>query len=274
MRGVCTVDSEAFAGLIVPDLVPLFEVIEKMGWLVGDEGDVSIRFEALTQAELAVPDSPFSQRRLAGGQPELVISCERPAKRGRTFWEIPTGWDTEVRSFLVGAAGRRPPLGEPPTTESPPPGYIFVSYRREDSEADSNALYQSLERSFGAARIFKDVDNVPLGVNWKQAVIEAVESSSVMLLVMGPEWKLTRPIAVELETAFAHGVPVIPLLVRGSKIEDLCTDLQPPLDVLNDLNAAELSHSSWSRDLSPVLQTVGLYVELGESQLPKDRQDR
>ena len=47
---------------------------------------------------------------------------------------------------------------------------IFISYVREDTAPDANALYQSLEREFGADAIFKDVDDVPLGANWRTAV--------------------------------------------------------------------------------------------------------
>ena len=49
-------------------------------------------------------------------------------------------------------------------------GCIFISYRRDDCAADANALYQSLAAEFGKESIFKDVDDVELGANWKTAI--------------------------------------------------------------------------------------------------------
>ena len=47
------------------------------------------------------------------------------------------------------------------------PGSIFISYRRSDSIANTGRIYDYLERRFGRDRVFKDVDSIPLGVNFR-----------------------------------------------------------------------------------------------------------
>lgn len=52
-------------------------------------------------------------------------------------------------------SGRRPALSR-----------IFISYRRDDADADAGRLYDVLAEALGPDSVYKDVDNVPLGVNW------------------------------------------------------------------------------------------------------------
>ncbi|MGH8468907.1 MAG: toll/interleukin-1 receptor domain-containing protein [Gammaproteobacteria bacterium] len=93
-------------------------------------------------------------------------------------------------------------------------GRIFISYRRDDCAADANALYQSLAAEFDKESIFKDVDDVELGANWKTAIQKAVQKSSVLLLLMGSKWQYSGAIQIEVESALDTGVPMIPLLVK------------------------------------------------------------
>jgi hypothetical protein len=99
-----------------------------------------------------------------------------------------------------------------------------------------------LRAEFGDQPIFKDVDDVPLGANWKSTVRQAVLDSAVVIMVMGRSWRYTGAIQIELETALEAGLPIIPLLVDGA--------------VLVELNAASVDHSSWNRDLIPVMEAL------------------
>ena len=44
---------------------------------------------------------------------------------------------------------------------------IFVSYRRSDSEAHTGRVYDRLVSGFGKEKIFKDVDSIPLGTDFR-----------------------------------------------------------------------------------------------------------
>jgi len=69
---------------------------------------------------------------------------------------------------------------------------IFVNYRREDTAGHVLALMPSLRDRFGSDRIFRDLDDVPPGQNFVDYFKGALESCSVMLVVIGPDW-LTSP---------------------------------------------------------------------------------
>ncbi|MGH8543737.1 MAG: toll/interleukin-1 receptor domain-containing protein [Gammaproteobacteria bacterium] len=145
-------------------------------------------------------------------------------------------------------------------------GRIFISYRRDDCAADANALYQSLAAEFDKESIFKDVDDVELGANWKTAIQKAVQKSSVLLLLMGSKWQYSGAIQIEVESALDTGVPMIPLLVNGAQIAEVVATLEGRATIIGDLNAASLDHSSWNRDLIPVIEAVRKH--LGEQAKP------
>lgn len=105
------------------------------------------------------------------------------------------------------------------------PQGIFVSYRREDSADVTGRLCDTLEREFGAENVFRDVDSIPLGVDFRDHLGAAVQRCRVLLAVIGKNWagplddgsrRIDDPVdfvRVEIESAIARGVPVIPLLV-------------------------------------------------------------
>src|SRR5713101_8385681 len=103
---------------------------------------------------------------------------------------------------------------------------IFISYRRSDSQDVTGRIYDRLRTEFGPDRVFKDVDAIPLGADFKQHLIEAVGQCQVLLAVVGAQWLDARDAAgtrrlecpddvvrIELEAALARGIPVIPVLL-------------------------------------------------------------
>lgn len=108
---------------------------------------------------------------------------------------------------------------------------IFVSYRRSDSADIAGRIYDRLVGRFGKALIFKDVDSIPLGVDFKEHLDLKVGECSVLLAIIGDQWldtsdahgnrRLNDPadfVRIEIESALARNIPVIPLLVRGAKM--------------------------------------------------------
>jgi tetratricopeptide (TPR) repeat protein len=105
-------------------------------------------------------------------------------------------------------------------------GKIFISYRRSDSADVSGRIFDKLVAEFYKDEVFKDVDSIPVGADFKVAVTEAVSQSDVVLVIMGQQW-LTASVGSErrlddsddmvrheIETALAHDVPLIPVLVQ------------------------------------------------------------
>ena len=133
--------------------------------------------------------------------------------------------------------------------QSNPMSSVFISYRREDSQFATDRIYEHLARQLDRKEIFKDVDNIPYGVNFRTQIEAAVKGSRVMLAVIGPDWLKARNAAgqqriaepddfvrIEIETALAKGITVIPVLVGGARMPskaELPVSLQP----LSEINA-------------------------------------
>ncbi len=62
---------------------------------------------------------------------------------------------------------------------------VFICYRREDSQHQTGRLYDRLELEFGAENVFKDVDSVPVGSDFRLVLRSAIECCDVVLAVIG-----------------------------------------------------------------------------------------
>jgi hypothetical protein len=112
-------------------------------------------------------------------------------------------------------------------------GHIFISYRRSDSADIVGRIYDRLVQEFGRAAIFKDVDSIPLGIDFKGYLDRTLSECTVLLAIIGDRWidatdadgkrRLEDPsdfVRIEIESALEQGIAVIPLLVRGAQMPD------------------------------------------------------
>lgn len=67
-------------------------------------------------------------------------------------------------------------------------GKIFVNYRRDDSAPHALSIAQYLEREFGRANVFLDIDRMRAGEKFPKVLEERLAVSKVMLVVIGPQW--------------------------------------------------------------------------------------
>ncbi|HEV3166689.1 MAG TPA: toll/interleukin-1 receptor domain-containing protein [Isosphaeraceae bacterium] len=108
---------------------------------------------------------------------------------------------------------------------------LFISYRREDSNNIAGRIYDRLVEEFGKKNVFKDVDSIPLGADFRLILRDAVGQCDVVLSVMGKHWvdatdragkmrleEETDFVRVEIEAALERGIPVIPVLVDGALV--------------------------------------------------------
>jgi len=106
---------------------------------------------------------------------------------------------------------------------------ILISYRREDSADVTGRIYDRLVQVFPQS-VFRDVDSIPLGVDFRACLDEQVAKCDVFLAVIGRDWlrgkgrkgksRLEDPgdfVRIEIESALKRQIPVIPVLVGGAK---------------------------------------------------------
>ena len=106
---------------------------------------------------------------------------------------------------------------------------IFISYRHEDSNYVSGRIYDHLLNKLHNASLYKDVDSIPLGVDFREHIRNSVGQCSILLAVIGDHWAVNKAginrlldetdwVRIEVETALNRDIPVIPLLIDGAKI--------------------------------------------------------
>lgn len=107
---------------------------------------------------------------------------------------------------------------------------LSVSYRRSDSADVTGRIFDRLVKHYGRKSVFRDIDSVPAGVDFRKHIRNALHYSDVLLAVIGPDWRGTKPegsyrveedndlVRVEVETALKQGVPVVPILVGAANM--------------------------------------------------------
>lgn len=132
-------------------------------------------------------------------------------------------------------------FGAPPER---PQRDMFISYRRAESQHLAGRIFDHLETQFGADRVFKDVDAIPVGArDFAEEIRKQLASTRLMIAVIGPGWLTMRDeagrrriddkedfVRIEIRWALDNDVPVVPVLFDGAAMPsaaDLPTVLRP-----------------------------------------------
>ena len=102
---------------------------------------------------------------------------------------------------------------------------IFICYRREDSAATAGRIYDRLVSHFGRDLVFKDVDDIPPGVDFRTHLRTLVENCEILIVIIGSNWlnvrnedgelRLSDPqdyVRIEMEIALERDIILIPVL--------------------------------------------------------------
>src|SRR5205085_1681313 len=94
---------------------------------------------------------------------------------------------------------------------------------------------------FTKKQVFRDVDNIPLGITFPAHLRQILGKSGVVLVIIGRDWltatdeqgirRLDDPhdfVRIEVEAALRANVPVIPVLVTGATMPS-AKDLPPSM---------------------------------------------
>jgi TIR domain len=110
---------------------------------------------------------------------------------------------------------------------------IAISYRRDDSAGITGRIFDRLVAYYGADSVFRDIDNIPIGVDFREHIDSILAQTDITLVVVGKRWfgPLPRrrrriddpadPVRVEVETALRNRIPVVPVLVEDAAMPDV-----------------------------------------------------
>ena len=118
---------------------------------------------------------------------------------------------------------------------------IFVCHRSEDTANVAGRIFDRLVMNYGGQQILKDLDSIPLGVDFREYLGRMVGECDVFLAVVGPRWldgegdtsRLEDPrdfVRIEIESALTREIPVVPLFVGGASMpseEDVPESIRP-----------------------------------------------
>ena len=115
---------------------------------------------------------------------------------------------------------------------------ISISYRRANSEAMTGRIFDRLAAHYGKEAIFRDIDNIPPGIDFRVHINDMLRKTTVLLSVIGPNWvgaqaggteriqQESDAVRVEIETALRRRTPLIPVLIGNTTMPG--SDQLPP----------------------------------------------
>ncbi|HYL77195.1 MAG TPA: toll/interleukin-1 receptor domain-containing protein [Bryobacteraceae bacterium] len=145
---------------------------------------------------------------------------------------------------------------------------VFICYRREDASPYAGRLYDHISARFGAQRVFMDIDTIRPGDDFVQVIADRVAVCDALIAVIGRNWlssvnsrgqrRLDDPndyVRIEIATALARNVRVIPALVDGAAMPQ-ANQLPPDLASLARRNAIEISNAMFRPSVERLIGTL------------------
>jgi len=146
---------------------------------------------------------------------------------------------------------------------------IFISYRRADAAGRAARLHDALATEYGRHNVFTDIDRIPPGSTFRDEIARAIAESDVVLVLIGRQWTtVTDPtgarrlhadddlVRIEVETALAQGIRVIPVLLDGASIP-AAADLPGSISAIAGIHALEMPDRGWTKNLKVLYRAIG-----------------
>jgi hypothetical protein len=169
---------------------------------------------------------------------------------------------------------------------------ISISYRRADSEAMTGRIFDRLIGHFGKDAIFRDIDDIPPGIDFRVHINEVLRKTHILLAIVGPSWlgassggleriqEESDPVRVEVETALRRRVPIIPVLIGATRMPS-SEQLPPSLKDFSFRNAVKVDTGQdfdyhmdrLIRSMDTILSQAPKSQPSGETKLPASRSD-
>ena len=158
---------------------------------------------------------------------------------------------------------------------APPPPGLFISYRRSDAGPYARLLKVQLSRHLPDTPVFMDLDSIEAGTDFAEAIQAGVNSSRVLVALIGPKWlklldeagrhRLDDPddyVRFEIRTALERCMRVIPVLIDGAEMPQH-HQLPDDLGKLARLNAIQMSYDRYEYDESRLITVIQKVLAAG-----------
>ena len=143
---------------------------------------------------------------------------------------------------------------------------VFLSYRRSDTGGEAGRLADTFEHRLGSSLAFRDVVDIPPGVEFDSMLDKELTAAKIVLVLVGPNWlaelqqRLEQTdidyLRVEVATALARGKRVIPVLLKGAALPSVAA-LPEDLSSLAKHQAMTLRDESWDQDVDRLINAIG-----------------
>jgi formylglycine-generating enzyme required for sulfatase activity len=148
---------------------------------------------------------------------------------------------------------------------------IFISYRRADSTYLIGRIKDRLITAFGDQSVFRDLDDIPAGVDFRSVLEKETNGCNVMLVMIGPQWagitdakgnkRLFDPgdyTRIEVETGLKrlNETLVVPILLMNAAMPS-AQDIPESLDQLRYQNAISIRNDpDFNHDIERLIRDI------------------
>jgi len=154
---------------------------------------------------------------------------------------------------------------------------IFVSYRRMDSQERAHRIADWLVNKYGIDNVFIDVDRIPGATNFEQVIINSLDASDIVVVVIGYEWvdELARRtendetdyVRLEVAKSLSDGKTVIPLLLA----DDVPIDSSKLPDDVRGIVALNFMFARLGRDFHQDMARVQRIIDANAPEIVDDK---
>jgi hypothetical protein len=125
---------------------------------------------------------------------------------------------------------------------------IAISYRRADTQPIVGRIFDRLVSRYGKDEVYIDIDNIPVGMDFRSDIDQTLREIKVLLVVVGQQWRGPRdrdpprifdeddPVRQEVQTALACKTRIVPVLIDNAGVP-AAADLPDSLKAFSFLNA-------------------------------------
>lgn len=145
---------------------------------------------------------------------------------------------------------------------------VFISYRRNDTAPAAGRVYDRISKIISEPNVFFDVNNIRGGEDFENRIVNEIKKSDAVLVFIGKKWlepaqpggkgRIWEPddyVRVEVRTALACNILMLPILVDGAQMPK--PDWLPgDVQAIATKNALPLRHETFDDDTQNVVATV------------------